>query len=146
MEISDYEHFDVELEPGDCLLSYTDALIESRDADGEMLGESGLLRITRLIGEVEPEKLIEVLLGEIGERYPNNLSEDDVTVLLLRANGRQPRPSIGEQARALLRFSGSLIKAINPNAERPPFPDVNLANIGGAIIPALGRLWRTGRR
>ena len=146
MEMSDYEHFDVELAPGDCLLSYTDALFESRDADGEMLGEAGLLRITRLLGDVEPENLIGSLLREIAERYPDNLSEDDVTVLLLRANGRQPSPSLAEQARAFFRFCRSLIGAINPRAERPPFPDANLANIGGAIIPALARRWRPGRR
>jgi hypothetical protein len=111
-----------------------------------MLGEAGLLRITRLLGEVEPQNLIQTLLGEIAERYPDNLSEDDVTVLLLRANGRQPRPSLAEQARAFFRFCRSLIGAIDPRAERPPFPDAKLANIGGAIIPALGRLWRTGHR
>ena len=53
---AEYEQFDIELEPGDCLLSYTDALIESRDADGEMLGEDGLLRITRVLGDVEPRE------------------------------------------------------------------------------------------
>src|SRR6202140_2090995 len=74
IEMTEYEQFDVELERGDCLLSYTDALIESRDADGEMLGEAGLLRIARLLGDVEPEKLIETLLGEIERRYPENLS------------------------------------------------------------------------
>jgi hypothetical protein len=38
-----------------------------------------------------------------------------------------------------------MIAAINPKAERPPLPDANLANIGGAIIPALGRRWRARR-
>jgi hypothetical protein len=90
--------------------------------------------------------MIETLLSEIAQRYPDNLSEDDVTVLLLRANGRQPRPSLAEQTRAFFRFCRSLIRAIDPRAERPPFPDANLANIGGAIIPALARRWRTGRR
>src|SRR5580658_9778099 len=51
-DAAEYEQFDIEIEPGDCLLSYTDALIESRDADGEMLGEDGLLRIVRLLGDV----------------------------------------------------------------------------------------------
>jgi hypothetical protein len=37
---------------------------------------------------------------------------------------------------------GSLIRALMPGAERPPLPDWNLANLGGAIIPALGRRWR----
>ena len=142
IEMSEYEQFDVELEPGDCVLSYTDALMESNDADGQMLGEAGVLRIARLLGDVEPQKLIERLLGEIAERSPGNLSEDDVTVLVVRANGRAPRYSFGEKLGALVRFSGSLIRAVNPRAERPPFPDANLANIGGAIIPALGRRWR----
>jgi len=142
IEMSEYEQFDVELESGDCVLSYTDALMESNDADGQMLGEAGVLRIARLLGDVEPQKLIERLLGEIAERSPENLSEDDVTVLMVRANGRPPRYSFSEKLGALGRFSRSLIRAVNPRAERPPLPDANLANIGGAIIPALGRRWR----
>src|SRR5579863_6794322 len=139
-DAAEYEQFDIELQPGDCLVSYTDALIESRDADGEMLGEDGLLRITRLLGDVEPQKLIETLLAEIEARYPENLSEDDVTVLVARANGRKLRFSMREKLQALGRFTSVLFRG-----ERAPFPDANLANIGGAIIPALGRRWRAGR-
>jgi sigma-B regulation protein RsbU (phosphoserine phosphatase) len=141
----EYEQFDVELEPGDCVLSYTDALMESNDADGEMLGEAGVLRIARLVGDVQPEKLIDALLQEIGGRHPENLTDDDVTVLVVRANGRQAHYSLGDKLAALLRFSGALVRAINPRAERPPLPDANLANLGGALIPALGRRWRARR-
>jgi sigma-B regulation protein RsbU (phosphoserine phosphatase) len=141
-DVAEYEQFDVELESGDCLLSYTDALIESRDADGEMLGETGLLRILRLLGDVEPRRLIEKLLREISDRHPENLSEDDVTVMLVRANGQEPRYSFREKMWAQMRFLGSLIRSIHPSAERPPLPDLILANVGGAIIPALGRRWR----
>ncbi|HEV8076451.1 MAG TPA: PP2C family protein-serine/threonine phosphatase, partial [Candidatus Acidoferrum sp.] len=87
-QIADYEQLDVELDPGDCLVSYTDALMESCDADGEMLGEEGLLRIANLLGNVPGEKLIPALLQEIGERFPQNLAADDVTLLVVRANGR----------------------------------------------------------
>jgi serine phosphatase RsbU (regulator of sigma subunit) len=142
VDMTNYEQFDVELKTGDCVLSYTDALIESRDADGEMLGEAGLLRIMRLIGDVDPQLLTRTLLREIRDRYPENLTEDDVTVLLVRANGRKPRPSLRDFLWANLRFVGSLIRAINPWAERPPLPDLNVANIGGAIIPALEQRWR----
>jgi len=142
IEMSEYEQFDVALEPGDCVLSYTDALIESNDADGEMLGEQGVLRIARLLGDVDPPKLIDALLTEIADRYPENLSEDDVTVFLVRANGSAPHYSLSEKLGALLRFSRSLIQSLDPRAERPPLPDANLANIGGAIVPALGRRWR----
>jgi len=140
-DAAEYEQFDIELEPGDCLLSYTDALIESRDADGEMLGEDGLLRITRVLGDVAPEKLIETLLAEIEARYPENLSEDDVTVLVVRANGRRLRHPFKEKLRAFGRFVGALVRG-----EPAPFPDARLANIGGAIVPALGRFWRARRR
>jgi hypothetical protein len=142
LDVTEYEQFDVELEPGDCILNYTDALVESRDADGEMLGETGLLRIVRLLGDVEPPLLTKALLREIADRFPTNLTEDDVTVLLVRANGRRPRFSLKDFLWANLRMAGSLIRAINPWAERPPLPDFNLANIGGAIIPALEQRWR----
>lgn len=142
VDVTDYEQLDVELTTGDCVLSYTDALIESRDADGEMLGEAGLLRIMRLLGDVEPQLLTKTLLREIADRYPENLTEDDVTVLLVRANGHKPRHSLKDFLWANIRFVGSLIRAINPWAERPPLPDLNVANIGGAIIPALEQRWR----
>ncbi len=141
-DFAEYEHFDVELEPGDCLLTYTDALIESLDADGEMLGEEGLLRILQLLGNTAPEKLTEMLLAEIAERYPENLSQDDVTVLLVRANGEKPRVPFRETLGAHFRFLGTLLRSFDPRAERAPLPDWNLANLGGAIFPALGRRWR----
>jgi len=145
LDMTEYEQFDVELESGDCVLTYTDALIESHDADGEMLGEGGLLRIVRLLCDVEPQLLTKALLREIADRYPGNLTEDDVTVLLVRASGRKPRFFLKDFLWANLRMVGSLLRAINPWAERPPLPDFNLANIGGAIIPALEQRWRAPR-
>jgi serine phosphatase RsbU (regulator of sigma subunit) len=141
-DAAEYEQFDVELESGDCLLGYTDALIESRVGDGEMLREDGVLDIVRALGDVPPDQLTEKLLAEIESRYPGGLAEDDVTVLVVRANGRKFRYSLGEKLHALARFMGTMIRSVNPRAERPPLPDANLANIGGAIIPALGRRWR----
>jgi sigma-B regulation protein RsbU (phosphoserine phosphatase) len=145
--MTEYEQFDVELESGDCFVSYSDALIESRDADGEMLGETGLLRIMRLLGDVPAQKVTETLLGEIGERYPDNLAEDDVTVVVARANGQQLHYSFSEKLRAAAQLVGSMFRALNPRAERPPLPDFTVPNVGGAIIPALGRRWRaSGQR
>ena len=112
--ITEYEHFDVELEPGDCVLTYTDALIESSDADEEMLGEEGVLRILNLLGDVKPEKLIDALLGEIAERYPENLSDDDVTVLMVRANGGAQTLTLGVKMRAAARMVGSALRWLYP--------------------------------
>jgi hypothetical protein len=142
LEISAYDQFDIELEPGDRVLTYTDALMESNDASGEMLGEHGVLRILRLLGDAEPQELIERLLAEITERSPEKLTEDDVTVLVAQVNERKAHYTFAEKFGALTRLIGSVVRALNPKAERPPLPDLNMANLGGAIIPALGRRWR----
>ena len=120
MSITEYEHFDVELEPGDCVLTYTDALIESSDADGEMLGEEGVLRILKLLGDVKPEKLIDALLGEIAERYPENLSNDDVTLLIVRANGAAQSFTLGDKMRAAARMAGGAIRSLYPGRKELP--------------------------
>jgi sigma-B regulation protein RsbU (phosphoserine phosphatase) len=144
-ELADYEHLDIELDAGDCLLSYTDALIESCDADGEMLGEEGLLRIVNLLGDIPAEQLIPTLLSEITQRFPDNLSADDVTLMVTRANGRLLHFNLREQLHAFGRFVLAFFRSLNPRAERAPLPEFNLANLGGAFIPALGRRWRAPR-
>ena len=120
LSITEYEHFEVELEPGDCLVTYTDALIESTDADGEKLGECGVLRLLKLLGDVKPEKLIDALLGEIAERYPENLSDDDVTVLIVRANGGAQSMTLGVKLRAAARMAGAALRSLFP--QRPEAP------------------------
>jgi serine phosphatase RsbU (regulator of sigma subunit) len=145
LSVSDYDQFDIELQEGDCVLGYTDALVESQDADGEALGEAGLLRILQLLGDVDPPAIITTLLDEIADRYPENLSTDDVTVLVVRATARQTRHSFGQRVWAAMRLLGAAIGAIRPGAERPPFPDLNAANLFGPIVPALERRWRKGQ-
>jgi hypothetical protein len=63
----------------------------------------------------------------------------------LRANGRLLHFSFREQLDAFGRFLKTFFRSLNPRAERAPFPDAKLANIGGVIIPALGRRWRAPR-
>lgn len=119
LSLTEYEHFDVELAPGDCVVAYTDALIESSDADGEQLGEEGVLRILKLLGDVEPEKLIEALLGEIADRFPENLSNDDVTMLIVRANGGARTLTLGVKMRAAARMLGSALRSVYPGRKEP---------------------------
>ena len=45
IEPTDYAQFAVKLSKGDLVLLYTDSLIESSDAEGNQLGESGLLSL-----------------------------------------------------------------------------------------------------
>jgi phosphoserine phosphatase RsbU/P len=142
LDIADYDASDVELQEGDCGLAYTDALMEAQDADGEMLGEEGVLRLLRLLGDVDPTRLTAALLGEIESRYPENLAADDVTVLLVQASSRESRHGLGARLKAAGRFIRTAMGAWRPGAERPPMPDLSVPNVGGAILPALSRRWR----
>lgn len=145
MGIADYDASDVELQEGDCVLAYTDGLIEAQDADGEILGEAGVQKILSLLGDLEPSTLIASLLTEIGDRYPDNLSADDLTLMLVRATAQPIQYTLGDRLKAFGRVCSTAIGAIRPGAERPPMPDLNLANIGGAIVPALSQRWRSTR-
>jgi phosphoserine phosphatase RsbU/P len=146
LDLAEYEQFDVALEVGDLVIFYTDALTESKAPDGELLGESGLLEIVEKLSPRDPQKLIDGLLEAIAAKHSGNLSNDDVTMLLLSPTGRQPRYSFAERLWAQVRLMGSLIRAIDPRAERPPLPDLKLANIGGAIIPGLAKHWKGERK
>jgi hypothetical protein len=142
MDVTDYEQFHIELDVGDLVLCYTDALVESKDADGEMFGPGGLLGVVRQVN-IEPSgSFIQSLLDKISARFAGNLSEDDVTVLLLRPTEQSPRIRLRDKVAACFRVIGSLIRSINPRAERAPLPDMNLPNVAGAIIPPLSKRWR----
>lgn len=137
LDITEYDQFDIQLEPGDYLLSYTDALIECAGEDGEMLREVGLRRMLQDLADVPPPQIIGALLAELGRRYPGKLGDDDVTLLLMHANGNEPQVSLAEKMDAAGRFVRALA-----GGERPPLPDAHLANLGGALIPALNQRWR----
>jgi sigma-B regulation protein RsbU (phosphoserine phosphatase) len=137
-DVADYETIDVQLDPGDVLVKYTDALMESSDANGEMLGEAGLLRIARLLGDVPADQLIASLVREITERFPENLAADDVTLLVVRASGKPLTFPLRDKMNAVGRFMRSLIR---PH-DHAPFPDFTVPNVVGAIIPPLARRHR----
>ena len=82
-----YQQFEVTLEPGDLVLCYTDSLIESLDAAGELLGLDGLMRIVRSLDVSDPSKLIPALLAAVRAEHAANLEDDDVTALLFRPTG-----------------------------------------------------------
>jgi hypothetical protein len=111
-----------------------------------MLSDTGLLEVLRKVGGgCEPSQLIGALKSEIVRHDPNNLCDDDVSILIVRATGREAPYPLRARLKAVGRFLKACGKALNPRAERPPFPDLVLANIGGAIFPALARSWRAAK-
>lgn len=82
-----YQQVDIVLAPGDLLLMYTDALIESCGADGRRLGIRGLLERVESLDAIEPRRIVPGLIERLTREDAHDLSDDDVTVLLIEANG-----------------------------------------------------------
>ena len=87
MDDAGYQQTEITFLPGDLLLMYTDALIESRDADGRMLGVHGLLERLNSLATHEPDRVIPALIERLTNDDEHDLTDDDVTALLIASNG-----------------------------------------------------------
>ncbi len=147
LELAEYDLFSVPLEVDDLLLCYTDALPESRGSHGRLLGRNGLLEVINQLGDLEPHRFIDDLIETVKTLHPDNLEQDDVTLLLLRATGEKPRLSFSSGLRSHLRMIREMAGALFHRHRRFPWPQVNLVTAGGLIIPRLNRIWRAeGKR
>ncbi len=145
LDLADYEAFEVRLGVGDLVLCYTDSLIEARTKSGDLLGQAGLLELVKTASVKEPATLIAGVLRCIVDKIGAEICDDDVTVLLFRANGTRPRLPLKTRLLAPLRVIGGLVESIRRGDRSFPLPDFNLANIGGAVFHPLNRLW-AGKR
>ena len=82
-----YFQHDIRLDTGDMVLSYSDAVSESEDADGQQLGCEGVLRLVSELDVSNSADLIQALIRRIGEIDPRGLERDDTTILLCEATG-----------------------------------------------------------
>ena len=141
-----YDQVGVHLSRGDIVLLYTDSLIEARDESGRLLGEAGLLELVRGLDATRPEALTSSLLGSVAEFSGAGLGAlaDDITVLVFRPNALQPMRSLSERLAGAGRALVMLVQAMAPGGKPFPWPDLKIANIGGALFAPLNRYW--GRR
>jgi serine phosphatase RsbU (regulator of sigma subunit) len=86
-ESASYTQLGVKMSTNDLLLCYTDGLEECVDHAGETMGRHGLARIAAGTNPDEPSTVIPEILRRLTSMSADNLSGDDVTVMLIRANG-----------------------------------------------------------
>ncbi len=147
-DMSGYDHFAIELHPGDLVLVYTDSIIEcSNAASGRMLGESGVLGLLSTLDASKPETLIPNLIDRLRSVTASDGLDDDLTLLLLRHNGTQIRAAALQGLMAPLRIARSILERLVRGERRiDGLPEVSVPAIGGAVIPALGRRWKPRRK
>ncbi|HMI31132.1 MAG TPA: PP2C family protein-serine/threonine phosphatase [Candidatus Limnocylindrales bacterium] len=82
-----YEEEETQLHPGDTLVLYSDGVSDAADANDEVFGEERLLACLGSACAMEPEKLIEDVLGKVSAFAADRPQFDDITLLVVRYAG-----------------------------------------------------------
>jgi serine phosphatase RsbU (regulator of sigma subunit) len=142
LDIAEYGQVNLKLEPGDMVLMYTDSLMEASDANGSLLGPKGVLNLVRSLtvipGSLDPASLISKLLLSISSLAPGNLHEDDVTAMLVQANGAARTVSLANKLLTPFRVMGGIVGSL-VKGKAMPLPEMSVRNVGGAFIGRLSR-------
>ena len=141
LEEMDYGELRIDAHLGDLVVFYTDSLIESRNATGDLLGPQGLLSLMSEIDPTRPSELIDQLLGRIAQLYPENLSDDDVTVLVVRPTGAGTKIPLVNRLKAPWLFLGACAHALL-TGKKLPLPEFTWANFGGSLFDGLSHVRR----
>jgi len=78
LEGTEYSQHLVQLEKGEVLAIFTDAFIEARTDDGELLGQTGFARLLEEAGSMQPAELKDHVLASLGRKY-----DDDASLVIL---------------------------------------------------------------
>lgn len=139
--VSNYEQFGVELSPGDLVLCFSDSLIEAHDASGEMIGESGLLKVVQQIDASDVSTIMSRLRDALMKLNASNLVADDVTMLLFRANGSSAAQSVPLKRKLLAPWR--ILRGVLRG--QVALPDFNVVNLLGAMSSRFNRSWNASR-
>ena len=83
----EYRQAEIELEPGDLLLAFTDGLTEPENTYGEEFGETRLLEAARRAMAGTPAEIVEEIFQSISEWTGSPELQDDMTLLVAKAVG-----------------------------------------------------------
>lgn len=73
-----------ELAPGDCIVVFTDGLIEHRNVSRELFGEARLLAAVRTAGPVGAKGLLDAVLADLRAFAGGTPATDDVTLVVIQ--------------------------------------------------------------
>jgi len=80
-----YEQGEIQLEPGDLLLAFTDGITEPENIYGEEFGEARVLEVARKALNDPPEVLAEEIYRSVGDWTGSPELQDDMTLLVAKA-------------------------------------------------------------
>jgi serine phosphatase RsbU (regulator of sigma subunit) len=84
LKLGGHRVLEVELQPGDLLLAYSDGVVEAQSPDGEFFGEERLARVLADSPADSPQAAVDYVLAEIETFTAGQTPYDDVTLLAAR--------------------------------------------------------------
>ena len=91
LSVATYESGEVRLEPGDFVVLYSDGVSEARNVANDEFGRERLLAAARGCRGQRPDAVLEAILGAVREFSHDAAQADDITALVFRYRGQQPR-------------------------------------------------------
>ncbi|MBN2433027.1 MAG: SpoIIE family protein phosphatase [Acidobacteria bacterium] len=91
-----YDQGQAQLNPGDCLVLFTDGITEAEDPDFEPFGEERLLELVRRYSPAGPERLVEAILADVREHSAGE-PQDDLTLIVITVTD-EPASSVAAEA------------------------------------------------
>ena len=79
-----YEVGEIELNPKDTIVAFTDGLVEARNASGEELGEERLIGLVRQTARLTATEAEKSLLSSVREWTGGAEQEDDLTLVVIK--------------------------------------------------------------
>jgi serine phosphatase RsbU (regulator of sigma subunit) len=89
LKLGGHTALEVEMEPGDLLLAYSDGVVEAQSPDGELFGEDRLASVLADSPSSSPEDAVDHVLAEIESFTCGHTPYDDLTLLAARRAGHQ---------------------------------------------------------
>ena len=80
----------VQLQPGETLFLYTDGVTEAMDAAENLYSDDRLQATLSRFRHLQPEAMCLEVLADIARFVRESEQSDDITMLALRFNGREP--------------------------------------------------------
>ena len=84
-DVAEYREGQVTIDPGDCLILYTDGLVEARDLRGEEFGSERLEKVLEKNAGLKAKKIIDSVFSEIEKFSLDSRKFDDQTIVVMKA-------------------------------------------------------------
>jgi sigma-B regulation protein RsbU (phosphoserine phosphatase) len=75
---------EVALEPGDLIVLFTDGIVETHSAEGQLFGSARLLASIRQHRECSPDEILDALFQAVTDHSRGSDQSDDATAVILK--------------------------------------------------------------